>query len=207
YFMLSEIDRRRPPEHRLSSETVRLLVGKFSRFGDQYPIFSEFYNLDDASIAGFLKAAETLDGISPPVLKANSVGIFQANVGLWQIFARQGQIPAAKINGSWQQVVSPFEHITTANQLFDAGRSSLEKLLQAAGGGPGVSQEEVADLLAGPDLSDPAGQQVRQQLAARIRTVFEPHPLLSLDTINPLPAGLDHLPQGNPAPEKSLPLA
>ncbi len=207
YFMLSEIDRRRPPEHRLSTETVRLLVSKFSRFGDQYPIFSEFYNLDDASIAAFLKAAEALDGISAPVLKANSLGIFQANVGLWQIFARQGEIPTEKISESWQQVVSPFDHITTANQLFDAGRSSLGKLLQAAGGGPGVSQEEVADLLAGPDGPDPVAQQVRQQLADRIRTVLEAQRLLSLDTMFALADGLDQLAQGKPVADKILPLA
>jgi hypothetical protein len=207
YFMLSEIDRRRPAEHRLSSETVRLMVNRFSHFGDQYPVFSEFYNLDDASITGFIKAADALDNISAPVLKANAIGTFQASVGLWQILARQGQIPEAKLNDSWQQVVGPFAHITTANQLFDAGRSALGKLLQAAGGGPAISQDEVADLLAGPSVSDPEGQQVRQQLAERIRTVLEAQRLLSLDTMFALADGLDQLAQGKPVADKILPLA
>ncbi|HEV2989880.1 MAG TPA: hypothetical protein VG759_15660 [Candidatus Angelobacter sp.] len=207
YFMLSEIERRRPPEHRLDRETVRLMVNKFSHFGDQYPVFSEFYNLDDASITGFIKAAESLDNIPAPVLKANAIGTFQASVGLWQILARQGQIPEAKLNDSWQQVVGPFAHITTANQLFDAGRNSLAKLLQAAGGDPAISQDEVADLLAGPNVSDPEGQQVRQQLAERIRAVLEAQRLLSLDTMFALADGLDQLAQGKPVADKILPLA
>jgi hypothetical protein len=207
YFMLSEIDRRRPSEHRLSTETVHLLVSKFSHFGDQYPVFSEFYNLDDASITSFLKTAESLDNISAPTLKANAVGTFQANVGLWQILARQGQIPDSKLNDSWQQVVGPFDHITTSNQLFDAGRSSLGKLLQAVGGGPTVFQEEVADLLAGPNVTDPEGQQVRQQLADRIRSVLEAQRLLSLDTMFALADGLDQMAQGKPVADKILPLA
>src|SRR5439155_10340775 len=36
YLMLSELDSRRSPEHRLSPETVTLLAGKFSEFSDQY---------------------------------------------------------------------------------------------------------------------------------------------------------------------------
>jgi hypothetical protein len=207
YFMLSEIDRRRSPEHRLDRETVRLLVSKYSRFGDQYPVFSEFYNLDDASITSFLKAAEALDSISAPALRANAVGIFQANVGLWQILARQGQIAGANLNDSWQQVVAPFTHISSATQLFEAGRSSLGKLLQAAGGGPALSQEEIADLLAGPDVTDPESQQVRQQLAERIRSVLEAQRLVSLDTMFALADGLDQLAQGKAVGDRLLPLA
>jgi len=207
YFMVSEIDRRRTAEHRLQLETVRLLVNRFARFGDQYPIFSEFNGLNDASITGFLKAAEALDSISAPALKANAVGIFQANVGLWQILARQGQIADSNLNESWQQVVTPFTRITSAAQLFETGRSSLGKLLQAAGGSPTLSQEEVADLLAGPNVADPEAQQVRQILADRIRLVLEAQRLLSLDTMFALADGLDQMAQGKAVGDKLLPLA
>src|SRR5439155_22406273 len=55
YLMLSELDGRRSPEHRLRPETVGLLADKFSEFSDQYVLFSEFPDLDDASIAIFLQ--------------------------------------------------------------------------------------------------------------------------------------------------------
>ena len=42
YLMLSAIDSARPAGQRMSPETVRLLAQKFSRYGNQYLIFSEF---------------------------------------------------------------------------------------------------------------------------------------------------------------------
>ena len=71
---------------------MRLLGEKFARYGHQYLIFSEFGGLNDASITRFLAVVDALDRTSNVTLRANSLGIFQANVGLWQILARQGQI-------------------------------------------------------------------------------------------------------------------
>jgi len=207
YLTISEIDRRRSPEKRLEVETVRLLVGKFSQFGDQYPIFSEFHSLNDASITSFIKAAEALDSISAPVLKANALGIFQANVGLWQILARQGQIAGANLNDSWQQVVAPFSRLSTATQLFDAGRTSLGKLLQAATGNSALSEDEIIAVLAGPNQVEPEGQQVRQELAKRIRSVLDAQRLVSLDTMFALADGLDEMAQGKAVADTLLPLA
>ena len=44
--------------------------------------------------------ADAIDRISNVTLRANALGIFQSNVGLWQILARQGQIPAAQFERS-----------------------------------------------------------------------------------------------------------
>ena len=93
---------------RLSPETVRLLAEKFPRYGNQYLIFSEFQGLNDASITRFLEVVDVLDHISNVTLRANALGIFQANVGLWQILARQGQISPEDLNDSWQKVIGPF---------------------------------------------------------------------------------------------------
>ncbi len=46
YLMLSAIDSARPAGQRMSPETVRLLAQKFSRYGNQYLIFSEFQGLE-----------------------------------------------------------------------------------------------------------------------------------------------------------------
>ena len=124
YLMLSAIDSARPAGQRMSPETVRLLAQKFSRYGNQYLIFSEFQGLNDESITRFLATADAIDRISNVTLRANALGIFQSNVGLWQILARQGQIPAANLNASWQAVISPFATGTASSaQLFDSART------------------------------------------------------------------------------------
>ena len=96
--MLSAIDGARPPERRLSPQTVLLLAQNFARYGNQYLTFSEFGGLNDDSITRFLQVAAVIDRVSNVTLRANALGIFQANVGLWQILARQGQISAANLN-------------------------------------------------------------------------------------------------------------
>src|SRR5262249_22477871 len=85
YLTLSEIDRRRPPQQRLTPATATLLANRFSQLGDQYSVFSEFPGLSNDSITTFLKTADALDGIASPILRANAIGIFQSNLGLWQI--------------------------------------------------------------------------------------------------------------------------
>ena len=92
FLTLSEIDAKRPAGHRLSAATVVLMAGKFREFRNQYLIFSEFPELDDASITLFLTTAGICGKIPDHTLRGNAMGIFEANVGLWQILARQGEI-------------------------------------------------------------------------------------------------------------------
>ena len=113
FLTVSEIDRERAPDHRLSAQTVRLLADKFADFNDQYLIFSEFHDLNDNSIARFLSVAEGLDRIADHSSRSSAIGIFQADVGFWEILARQGQIPGASLNDSWQGLLAPFPRVAT----------------------------------------------------------------------------------------------
>ena len=208
YLMLSAIDSARPPERRLSPQTALLLAQNFSRYGNQYLTFSEFGGLSDDSITRFLQVADVIDRISNVTLRANALGIFQANVGLWQILARQGQISGAKLNPSWQAVISPFAAgIPSSTQLFDSARTSLRELWRAAAGRPNLSHDEVVALLAGPSQSSPDGKRVRQELADRIRSVLDGQRLVSLDTLLGLGEGLNELAQGKDVGDTLLPLA
>ena len=208
YLMLSAIDSGRPAERRLSAATVIALAAKFPRYGNQYLIFSEFQGLSDASITRFLEVADSLDHISNVTLRANALGIFQANVGLWQILARQGQISPEELNESWLKVIGPFAPgVTSSAHLYDAAEASIHDLWRAAAGRPNLSQGEVISLLAGPSQSHPAGQQVRQELANRIRSVMEGQRLVSLDTLLALGDGLNELAQGKPVGDTLIPLA
>src|SRR5260370_14558044 len=107
YLMLSELDSRRSPEHRLRPETVALLAGKFSEFSDQYLVFSEFPDLDDASIAAFLQVMTSLNSIPKNTLRGNSYGTFQSTVGLCQIFAREGAIPLPTLILTSAKMIKP----------------------------------------------------------------------------------------------------
>ena len=207
YLTLSEIDRRPAGAPRLSPETVRALAQQFPRFHDQYSAFTEFHNLNDASINNFLSVAQAADRIHDQMLRADTLGILQANINLWQILARQGQIPEARLNGSWQGVIGPFAKIPSTVQLFDAARTSLGELLSAASGEPNRSQDELIALLAGPQQASSEGQQVRQQLADKMRVVLDDQRLVSLDTLFALGDGLNQLAAGKTKADALLPLA
>ncbi len=207
YLLLLEMDRRRAPENRLTPATVRLLAEKFPRFGEQYTVLTEWSELDNAAITRFLAMNEELDRISDRMLRANAIGLSQATLGLWQILARQGQIPKADQNSSWQRVMFPFHGIKNSGQLFDAGRASLGEVLRAATGKPALSQEEIVLLLAGPNQTTTVGQQIRLELANRIRAVLDAQRLVSLNTLFSLADGLQEMAQGKAASEGLIRLA
>ena len=207
YLTLSEVDRGRSPEQRLGPQTFRLLIDKFAMFGDQYLIFSEFHALNDVSITRFLTVAENLNRISDVLVKADALGMLQANIGLWEILARQGQIPDARANDSWQGIVNSFDGIRSSTQVYDAGRKALGDTLRAATGKPVLSQDQIIALLAGPEQTDPEGQQVRQEMANRMRLVLDDQRLVSVDTLLQLGDGLNQMAQGKAEGEFLLSLA
>jgi hypothetical protein len=207
YLVLSEIDAKRPAGHRLSGPTVELMAGKFTEFRNQYSIFSEFPELSDASITAFLNTAGALWKIPDHTLRGNAMGIFEANVMLWQILARQGEIPLSARDESWQGMIKPFAHITSSTQVFDAGRVSLGHVLHAATGETRRSQDEIVELIAGPSQTNSEGQRIHRELAERIRAVLDDQRLVSLDTLLALGDGMTPTPQGTPAGDRLLPLA
>lgn len=207
YLTLTEIDRRRPPQERLTPATVTMLADRFWRLGDQYSVFSEFPGLSNESIVAYLKTADALDRIPSPVVRANAIGIFQSNLGLWEILVRQSQISGGALNQSWQSVIAPFVEAHSSAQLFDAGRASLGELLSAAAGTKDLSQDEIINMLAGPNLANQPAQKAREELAARMRGAMDSQRLVSLDTLFALGTGLEQLAQGKANPESLVPLA
>jgi hypothetical protein len=205
YLALSEIDRDRAVP--LSPQTALLLAKRFSRYSDQYLTFSEFRALNDASINLFVNIADSVDHIPDLTLRAEATGIVQAQSGLWQILARQGEIPAADINGSWQRVLHPFAAVRSAPELYDAARSSFAELLRAATGKPQGSQDTIIGLLAGPKSSNPNREQIRNEIANRMRSVLDAQRLVSLDTLLALGDGLRLAAAGKVKPDTLAPLA
>jgi hypothetical protein len=135
------------------------------------------------------------------------MGTFQACVGLWQILARQGQIPKAQLNESWQKVIGPFANLSSSAQLFDAGEKSLKELALASTHEANVSQDELIELLAGPNQSGPEPRRVHEDLANQIRSVMDGQRLVSLDTLLALNNGLNALKRGSANGSSLLSLA
>ncbi len=207
YLILSEIDRGRPAAQRLTPATARLLADRFPRFHQQYLIFSEFRGLDNASISRFLSVADTVDAIRDGTVRANALGIFQATIGLWQVLVRQGQIPADRLNDSWQRVLAPFGGPLSAPELFDAGRASLREMLRDAAGTAEMSEAGILALLAGPEQASAEDQNVRAEMARRMSSILTAQRLVSLDTLFSLADGLNSRAQAQPVDEAMLALA
>jgi hypothetical protein len=207
YLTLSAIDGARPPEARMAEGTVRLLASKYSEFHSWYLAFAEFPTLNDTSITNFVNAAQAATGISNPALRSNALGSLQANVGLWEILARQQEIPTSKMNQSWQDSMQPFVGITSSTQLFEATRNSLRSMFTAASASSTLSQDQIIELLAGPAQQSEAGRRAHDELAQRMRSVLDDQRLVSLDTLFGLYDGLDQLAHGAAVKDQLIPLA
>jgi hypothetical protein len=207
YLALSAIDGARAAENRMSDQTARQLASNFHQLRHWYPIFTEFPALDDAAISGFLTTANRVSAIADPALRSNALGALQAEIGLWQILARQKQIPSGVLNAAWQSTIKPYTEISSSLQLFDAARNSLKSLLQATGASGDLSQDQIVGLLAGPSAGTPGDQRVHQDLSDRIRSVLDDQHLVSLDTLFGLYDGLDAMAHGQAVGDSLLPLA
>lgn len=207
YLVLSAIDRGRAPGQQLSDATVHLLAANLEAYKDWYEIFGEFPELNDASVTSFVETANHVNEVSNSTLRANVLGAFQADVALWEIFARQRQIPARELNDSWQATVDPFNKVSSNIELFDAARNSLHAVVVAAGGSPDLSEDEVVDLLAGPPQRSDVGRRVHEELADRMAAVLDDQRLVSLDTLFGLFDGLNELAHGQQVSNSLLQMA
>ena len=207
YLTLSSIDGARAQDAHMDAGTVRLIAQKFSDYHTWYLAFAEFPELNDTSIVQFVKAADSVAAIGNPTLRANALGALQANVGLWEILARQQQIPPAAMNQSWQDAVHPFIGATSPLQLFEAARSSLRATVTVAAGQGNLSEDQLIELLAGPAQRDDTGRRVHAQIAERIRSVLDDQRLVSLDTLFALYDGMDQLAHGSAVKDQLIPLA
>ncbi len=207
YLSLSAIDGARPAGQRLSPNTVGLLASKYAELCDWYPIFVEFPQLDDTSIKNFITTTDGIGSISNQTLRSNTLGAFQAEVGIWQILARQREIAESEMNSSWQGMVESYAAVSSSTQLFDGARKSLKTIVEAAGAKGGVTEDEVVDLLAGPAETNADAMQIHDELARRMRAVLDDQRLASLDTLFGLYDGLGEMAKGAKVGDELLPLA
>ncbi|MGD0346451.1 MAG: hypothetical protein ABSA85_06820 [Terracidiphilus sp.] len=207
FVTLSAINSARPAEQQLSEEITQLLASHFAELNDWYPIFVEFPSLDETSIKRFLDTVDHVDAIANPVLRSNVLGAFQAELGIWQILARQKQIPIEQLNASWLAATQPFSGNRSSTDLFEAARQSLVSIVLAAGLKADFTEDQLVDLLAGPAQNGPEGARVHEEIARRMHAVLDDQRLVPLDTLFGLYDGLGKMAHGDAIGDSLLPLA
>ena len=75
---------------------MQRLVRGWNVYGAQYTIFNDAPTLSDKTIIAWLDTAEAIDKIRDPLFRQDVIGMMQGLTGIWQIFCRQGSIPADK---------------------------------------------------------------------------------------------------------------
>jgi hypothetical protein len=148
FLALNDIDRNRARP--LSAPVVSRLVNGFRPYGAQYVVFADAPALSEASITHYMDLFGQTMNTHNLLLRADTLGILQSLVELWRILCRQDAIPAARQDASFAQLIAPFTASPGESELFDAGRSGVKVLLNAAQtSSEGTQQARLVELLVG----------------------------------------------------------
>src|SRR5579862_4151761 len=193
FMALSDIDRLRARP--LEPATVDRLAHEYHVFGQQYATFNDAPSVADKTIIQFLDVAENISHMKDQGLRADTAGSTQALVGLWQIFCRQGAIPANQADAALAGILTPFAQIHRDRDVYEAGKSGVATLLKAAGTTDlSTPQERLLDLLAGS--TNPGDSDAQAQVVADMNRIIEAQHIISLDTLFQLDDNLESLAHG-----------
>jgi hypothetical protein len=194
FMTMSDIDRYR--EKPLAAATVDRLARSYKEYGAQYSLFADAPEVSDAAVVQFLDTALVIDKMKDQALKQDTVGTMQGLVGLWQMFTREGSLPADKSDESLKGLLTPFASIHNDVELFDAGRAGT-KLLLASSQGAADSQDaqgRILRLLAGTaNLRD---NESENEVVLQMEKVLDAQHILGLDTLFQLADNLESVAKG-----------
>jgi hypothetical protein len=193
FMAISDLERRRRTP--LAAATVTRLTTDYRRLSAQYALFSEAPGLSEETILAQLDTMAALSKVRDPGERADTVGTYQALISLWQILARQGQIPPARTDETLKSLSKAFASIKNTSDLFDAGRNGVRVLLAATGSREDASpQDRMIELLAGQP--GPADHDAHAQMVADLNSLFEAQRLISLRTLFDLSDHLEGVARG-----------
>ena len=192
FMAISDMDRWRSKP--FEPATVERLTADYRAFGSQYSVFSETPAVSDQTVIQFLDTARALSKIGDVQMRANLAGTMQALTGIWQIFCRQGTIPASEADSTLGGIVASFNNVRGSRELFDAGRNGVKLLLKAAGSADTQPQERMLDLLAGS--ANTSDSETQGQVVQDMVRIFEAQRLVSLNTMFDLADNLEAVSKG-----------
>ncbi len=192
FMAITDLDRGRGKP--LEAATVDRLARAYHEYGSQFTLFAESRSLSDHSIVQFLDTAETIAHMHDQAFKADVAGAFQSLTGLWQILVRQQTIPEAQADETLAAMVSPFAQLHSNRELFDAGRTAVQKLLAAASGSTApATQARLVGLLSGPET---AGADAREEMAQDMTRILESQRVIPLETLFDFADNLESVSKG-----------
>jgi hypothetical protein len=193
FMALSDIDRHKKVP--LDAQTADRLAREHRQFGAQYTLLAEAPEISNATINQFLDVATATGKIGDQGLRADSAGVLQGLVGLWQIFERQGSIAPSEADRALSTILGHFAKVKNERDVFEGGREGVKTLLAATKSPSGVSaQDRMIDLLAGTGEADTSD--AHTQLVEDMIRIFESQRLISLATIFELVDDLEGLAKG-----------
>ena len=202
FMALTDMDRARAKP--LEPATADRLAREYRDMSAQYSLFAEAPELSDKTILTFMDDAHAISQIRDLGERADTAGMFQSLVGLWQIFRRQGSISAQQSDAALAALMAPFAKIQNSRELFDAGMGGVRLLLKAANSpaanaGAKLSvQDAMIDLLAGTAAEDAAttSSDVHTRMVQDMIRIFEAQKLVALNTLFDLADNLDSVSRG-----------
>ncbi len=127
FLALNDVDRRR--DKPLSARLAARLVSSYRAYGAQYSLLADAPGLSEASINRFLDVCADLSSIRDTLLRADTVGSFQALLELWRIAAIRNDLPPGVQDASFAKLIAPFGRLHQEGELFEADRSAFDVLL------------------------------------------------------------------------------
>jgi len=181
FLTLSDVDRGRTTP--ISAGLAARMVASYRMYGAQYPLFADNPFLSEAAIGHYLDTATGISAIRDLLLRADTLGIFQANTEIFRILSHRDQIPLSSRDGVFTKLITPFAHIRSHTELFDAGKSGIDLLIASASGSTagGSRQKQITELLIGPIRS--SGGSGPASPSDTFLRVFDSQRLISLDSL------------------------
>ena len=192
FLSISDLERNRATP--LSAEIVARMIRAFPAHGHQFALYSDSPNLSEETISAHLDTMARLDKIGADLRRANAIGVLQAQLALWQVLRRNGAIPEDRADSSIQSLLSSAAGATDSQGVFEAGRSGVLALLEAAGQGSADPQQALLDLLVGTAAE--GEQDARAEVLARVNQLLALQRLVPLDTLFDLADHLERVSRG-----------
>ena len=167
-------------------------------YGAQYTIFNDAPALSDKTIVAWLDNAEALDKIRDSLFRQDAIGTMQGLTGIWQIFCRQGSIPADKADetlaGHRLRLSAPSR---ASRDLFDAGRAGVNALLKStATSGAGRTPRRTGCWRCWPAVRGSTNRIRATELVQQEQRIFEAQKLLPVDLLFELADNLEAVSKG-----------
>ncbi len=192
FLAISDLDRNRTRP--LSAATVGRMIRSYPEHGEQFALYNDSPDLSEDSIVAHLDAMAALGKIGNFPRRANSIGMLQAQLSIWQVLRRNGSIPDSAADSSMRALLLLSQATSDQQDVFELGRDGVLALLEASGGDPETPQESLLGLLVGE--AGPGEEEARQEVLANVNQLLALQRLVPLKTLFDLADHLERVSRG-----------